>query len=70
MDAAAAALLVLMWDSVMRELFWIRSLIPLFYIDISSPWHDTVFASDASEFCSKKLPSSTVQQYSSQSERW
>eukprot|EP00959_Pyramimonas_sp_CCMP1952_P270856 5662487-Pyramimonas_sp.AAC.1 len=38
------------WQSVRQELWLIRSLLLLLQRDLSSPWHDVVGVSDASEF--------------------
>ncbi|CAK0810182.1 unnamed protein product, partial [Prorocentrum cordatum] len=63
-----------LWPSVRQELWLVRSLLPLLQKDLSSPWHDVVGVSDASEFgvgvAVRSARPDAAAQHGRQCERW
>ncbi|CAK0826240.1 unnamed protein product, partial [Prorocentrum cordatum] len=63
-----------MRGSVREELWLARSLLPLLQKDLSSPWHDIVGVSDASEFgvgvAARSVQPSVAAKHGRQCERW
>ena len=62
------------WPSVLRELRWMQSLLPLLVHDLAKPFSTRVLACDASMWgkgvVHKDLPSETVRELARFSERW
>ena len=63
-----------LWPSVRRELFWVRSLLPLIFSDVHMEWDACLTASDASPWGwgagERMLPTATVAQLGRVRERW
>ena len=61
-------------SDVRRELWQIRSLLPLIAADLARPWCSTVYASDASPFglgvCARKIDPASVRAIGSVAEKW
>ncbi|CAE8588527.1 unnamed protein product [Polarella glacialis] len=63
-----------LWPSVKKELIWFKSILPLLTVSLSSPWYNTVTASDSSPagygVCTRKLSSEKVASIGRVSEKW
>ena len=60
--------------AVREEIFYLRSLLPLFFVDVRVGWSDDLYASDASPFalgvCHRHVSGEVLREAGQHSERW
>ena len=63
-----------LWSSAAKQLWWIRSLLPLFIFNLESQWHPVITCTDASEVglgcCYTRCDQAKAREFGKVSERW